>query len=111
MARRRPAATGESCTARHAKRRRDVYCVSMPRTTGQSVALVAARYELVRELHVSGDTVEWEAFDTALERRVLMQLLRPDLAHDTAATERFWQAARAAARKTAAIGTRVLDAG
>jgi hypothetical protein len=73
------------------------------------VALVAARYELVRELRVDRDTVEWEAFDSALERQVLVQLLRPELAHEAAATERFWQQARAAARRTATVGDRVLD--
>ena len=83
----------------------------MPRSTSHSVALVAARYELVRELRVSDETIEWEAFDTALERRVVMQLLRPELARDALAAERFWQEARAAARKTAAVGNRVLDAG
>ena len=83
----------------------------MPRSTSQSVALVAARYELVRELRVDPETIDWEAFDTALDRRVVVQLLRPELAHNALATERFWQAARAAARRTAAVGERVLDAG
>jgi len=84
----------------------------MPRNTTPSVvALVAARYELVRELRVDRDTVEWEAFDSALERQVLVQLLRPELAHEAAATERFWQQARAAARRTATVGDRVLDGG
>jgi hypothetical protein len=83
----------------------------MPRSTSQRVALIAARYELVRELRVDTETIDWEAFDTALDRRVIVQLLRPELAHDPLATERFWQAARAAARWTATVGERVLDAG
>jgi Bacterial SH3 domain len=86
----------------------------MPRSTSPSfpsVALVAARYELVRELRVGSQAVDWEAVDTALDRHVVVQLLRPELAHDTAATERFWQEARAAARRTTAVGNRVLDAG
>ena len=86
----------------------------MPGGTGQpssSVALIAKRYELARELRVGDDTVEWEAFDTALERVVVVQLLRPDLAHDPAAAERFWAHARSVARSTPAVGERVLDAG
>ena len=65
----------------------------MPGGTGQptsSVALIANRYELVRELRAGGDTVDWEGFDTALERVVVVQLMRPDQAHDSAAAERFW---------------------
>jgi hypothetical protein len=91
-----------------------VYCVCMPRSpspSSPSVALVAARYELVRELRVNSETVDWEAFDTALDRRVVVQLLRPELVHDTAAIERFWQVARAGARRTALDGDRVLDGG
>jgi hypothetical protein len=86
----------------------------MPRTpspSSPSVALVGARYELVRELRVDSETVDWEAFDTALDRRVVVQLLRPELVHDTLAIERFWQVARAGARRTAMDGDRVLDGG
>jgi hypothetical protein len=73
--------------------------------------LVAARYELIHELRVGSETVEWQAFDTVLDRPVVVQLLRPELAHDTVATERFWQMARDAARRTALVGGRVLDGG
>jgi hypothetical protein len=83
----------------------------MPQSTSHSVALIAARYELVRELRLDGETIDWEAFDTALERRVVVQLLRPELVHDPLTGERFWQAARTAARRTATVGERVLDAG
>lgn len=79
-----------------------------PRT---SVALIAARYELVRELRVGADSLEWEAFDTALERPVVLQLLRPELANDAEAAARFWTLARSNARATRAVGDRVLDAG
>lgn len=62
-------------------------------------------------MRVDSETVDWEAFDTALDRRVVVQLLRPELAHDTPATERFWQVARAGARRTATDGDRVLNGG
>jgi hypothetical protein len=75
------------------------------------VALIAGRYELARELRVGDDTVDWEGFDTQLERVVVVQLLRPDLAHDAAAAERFWAHARSVARSPAVVGERVLDAG
>jgi hypothetical protein len=83
----------------------------MPPSPSPSVALIAARYEFVRELRVDRETVDWEAFDTALDRPVVVRLLRPELAHDTVAVERFWQEVRAAARRTAAVGDRVLDGG
>jgi hypothetical protein len=83
----------------------------MPRSPNPRVALVAVRYELVRELRVDRQTIDWEAFDTALERQVIVQLLRPELAQDADATEQFWQVARAAAHRTAPVGERVLDAG
>jgi hypothetical protein len=91
--------------------RRTLYCVCMPRHPSPGVALVAARYELVRELRVDGQTVEWAAVDTALDRPVVVQLLRPELARDRLASERFWQAARASARRTTTVGERVLDGG
>src|SRR2546423_1063741 len=86
----------------------------MPRSTSSSrssVALVAARYELVRELRVDGDTVDWEAFDTALDRRVVVQLLRPELAHDTPGTEGFGKVARGGAGGRATGGVGLLNAG
>jgi hypothetical protein len=83
----------------------------MPRGLSPNAALVAARYALVGELRGDAETLDWEGFDTALDRRVVVQLLRPELAHDSLATERFWQAARAAARRTAAGGDAVLNAG
>jgi len=73
--------------------------------------LIANRYELVRELRAGDDTVDWEGFDTALERVVVVQLMRPDQAHDPAAAERFWAHVRSVARSTPAVGERVLDAG
>ena len=65
----------------------------------------------MRELRAHEETIDWEAFDTALERAVVVQLLRPELANDAPATERFWQAARAVARQAAPVGERVLDGG
>ena len=59
----------------------------MPRSTSHSVALIAARYELVRKLRADTETIDWEAFDTALDRRVVVQLL---LLQDPLAIERFW---------------------
>ena len=86
----------------------------MPREAGRAragVALIATRYELVRELRVDAESVFWEAFDAALDRSVVVQLLRPDLAHDPAATERFTQYTRAVARRPARVGERILDGG
>jgi hypothetical protein len=65
----------------------------------------------VRQLRLDAETVEWEALDTALDRPVVVQLLRPELLQDAAATERFWQVARTAARRSATTGERVLDGG
>src|SRR5260370_38699195 len=79
--------------------------------SNSSAAVVAERYALVRELGVDGDTIQWEAFDRALDRAVLIQLLRPELAHDSASTDRFRALARAAAGGSAACGERWLDAG
>jgi hypothetical protein len=79
--------------------------------TRDVVALIAGRYELVRERTGFGEVQEWEGFDSALERRVLVRFLRQDLAQDSAALERFWASARARARGGAASGKRVLDAG
>src|SRR6266516_4135560 len=75
------------------------------------VALIAGRYELVRELSSNGDVLEWEGFDSALERRVVIYLLRQELVEDRAAAGRFWQAARSSARASAVTGERVLDGG
>jgi hypothetical protein len=86
----------------------------MSRSTSPSssgLALVAARYELVRELRVDAETVDWEAVDTTLDRPVLVRLLRVELVNDPAARDRFWQQASAAARRTAMVGDRVLDGG
>jgi SH3-like domain-containing protein len=86
----------------------------MPQRVGSSsggVALIGGRYELVCELRTVGDVVDWEAFDSALERRVVVQFLRQELVEDPAAVERFWQDARSAARASAASGERILDGG
>src|SRR5260370_42216842 len=85
----------------------------MPRRTSPSnrrAALVAGRYELVHQLRGVGETIDWEGFDAEHERPVLVQLLRPELVHDSVATERFWQVARAGARRAAIAVRRVIDA-
>jgi hypothetical protein len=79
--------------------------------SSHSVALIAGRYELLRESASSADTVRWEAFDSALERRVLLDFPRHDLVGDPAAVERFWEQARTSARTSTVAGARVLDAG
>jgi len=83
----------------------------VPGSANPAVPLVGSRDELVRELHVDRETVDWEGFDTTLSRPVVVRLLRAELTHDTLAIERFWQAARAAGRMTSASADRVLDAG
>jgi hypothetical protein len=75
------------------------------------VALVASRYELVRELRVERETVDWEGFDTKLDRAVIVRLLRPELTGNADACERFWQVARTDARARQAHGDQVLDGG
>src|SRR6266540_1038234 len=74
-------------------------------------ARLAGRYELARFVAQDGDAELWEAHDSALDRRVLVKVLRPALVSDGAAVERFTSAARAAAREAGRPGQRVLDAG
>lgn len=86
----------------------------MPKPTSRTrdvVALIGGRYELLRERGRFEGAQEWEGFDSALERRVVVRFLRQDAALDSAVLERFWEAARASARTHAATGERVLDAG
>lgn len=80
----------------------------MPETSDSAhgVALIAARYELIREVRSTDATLQWEAFDLALERRVIVEF--PSGAD---AEKGFWQQARAAARANTVAGERVLDAG
>src|SRR5689334_10727065 len=75
------------------------------------VALMAGRYELVRELDTGTAIRRWEAFDTSLQRSVLLEFLPHELIDDRAAVDRFWRAARSSARDSAVVGDRVLDAG
>jgi hypothetical protein len=86
----------------------------MPESVGRAhgaVALVAGRYELLRELNDTGDFQEWEGFDSALERVVIVRLAPHDAVPNSPAAERFWRAARVSARANATAGERVLDAG
>jgi hypothetical protein len=78
---------------------------------GGSVALIGGRYELVAERGGDQDVVEWEGFDSALERRVRVRLLRQELVDDPEAVERFWTNARTQARGTTRTGERILDGG
>ena len=93
---------------------RRLYRRGMPRQAGQprfAVALIATRYELIRELRTDGETVSWEAFDSALDRPVLLQLIRPELASNPEARLRFEQYRRAGARGPSHAGERILDGG
>ncbi len=86
----------------------------MPEPVGYSthgVALIAGRYELIRELGGTEQTLQWEAFDCELERGVLVEFPRQELADFPKGVERFWQQARASARASTVAGDRVLNAG
>jgi hypothetical protein len=72
---------------------------------------MAGRYELVRELEALSDVRRWEAFDTALQRPVLLEFLPHEAMDDPEVVDRFWQSARRSARTSTAIGERILDAG
>jgi hypothetical protein len=73
--------------------------------------LLRGRYELLHPLGDADRVTVWEARDTALDRRVEIRLLRPELARDPAAAERFRADARAGARSDSWDRPRVLDAG
>src|SRR5262245_24283798 len=69
----------------------------MPESVGSSrhvVALVGGRYELVRELAGSAEVQRWEGFDVALDRYVVVELLRQDLLDQPSAVERFGRLTR-----------------
>ena len=72
---------------------------------------LADRYELERELNADGQSVDWLARDSALDRQVVVSLLDPELAQDATAAEHFWATARAAARTIAPSEPRILDGG
>jgi hypothetical protein len=74
-------------------------------------AVLSGRFELRRTLGAEGDATVWDAFDRTLDRRVLIKLLRDDLAGQPEAIERFHREMRAAARSEVTSGPRVLDAG
>ncbi|MDQ6673346.1 MAG: hypothetical protein M3069_21825 [Chloroflexota bacterium] len=73
--------------------------------------LISGRFELRRNVRVEDAVTTWEAFDTSLHRRVLIKLLRADLATDLDAIDHFRRDVRIAARGDSAPGTQVLDAG
>jgi hypothetical protein len=75
------------------------------------LTLVSDRYQLQRKLEDDGSATAWEAFDRALERRVLVKVLRADRVAASETVERFRRDVREAARATSPSGARVLDAG
>jgi hypothetical protein len=73
--------------------------------------VLADRYRLIGPRSSDTETETWEAHDLALDRRVLVDVLRLSSADESAATARFWRSARAAAQESPAAGPRVLDGG
>jgi hypothetical protein len=73
--------------------------------------LIADRYQLVREVSRASDATYWQASDTRLDRQVLLELMRPELADDPAAVERFRDAVRVSARGGRGPYGRLLDGG
>jgi hypothetical protein len=73
--------------------------------------LIADRYQLLREVSRAPDATYWQAADTLLDRHVLLELLRPELADDPAAVDRFRQSLRVTARAGSSPHGRLLDGG
>jgi hypothetical protein len=73
--------------------------------------LIADRYELLREVSRAPDATYWQAADTLLDRHVMLEVLRPELADDAAAVERFRQSLRVTARAGSSPHGRLLDGG
>ncbi|HEY1294951.1 MAG TPA: SH3 domain-containing protein [Chloroflexota bacterium] len=73
--------------------------------------LIADRYQLLREVSRAPDATFWQAADTLLDRHVMLELLRPELAEDAAAVERFRDALRETARGGPSPHGRLLDGG
>jgi hypothetical protein len=74
-------------------------------------AVLAGRYQLLAFVTTEDDAELWDGRDTVLDRRVLVRLLRTELAADAGAVQRFSDAARAAGRQATTAGQRVLDFG
>jgi hypothetical protein len=73
--------------------------------------LIADRYQLLREVSRAPDATYWQAADTRLDREVMLELMRPELADDPAAVERFRDALRVSARGGGGQYGRLLDGG
>jgi hypothetical protein len=69
----------------------------VPATASPVPSLLAQRFRFERELGRGGMGTVFEAFDTKLERRVAVKLMRPELTADPEAAARFTREARAAA--------------
>ena len=73
--------------------------------------LIADRYQLLREVSRAEDATYWQAADTRLDRNVMLELMRPELANDPAAVERFRDSLRVTARGGGGPYGRLLDGG
>jgi serine/threonine protein kinase/tetratricopeptide (TPR) repeat protein len=87
----------------------DALRITLPASA--SPGLVGGRYELRRLLGEGGMGSVWEARDRALNEVVALKLLRPRLALDAAALERFRQEVRLARRVTHPNVVRTFDFG
>ncbi|HEY2594682.1 MAG TPA: SH3 domain-containing protein [Chloroflexota bacterium] len=73
--------------------------------------LIADRYQLLREVSRAPDATYWQAADTRLDRNVMLELMRPEVASDPDAVERFRDSMRVTARGGAGPHGRLLDGG
>jgi len=73
--------------------------------------VLAGRYVLEQELGRSGLGVAWRATDVVLDRRVVVKLLRPELAEDPGFAERLVERLRAVALVSHPGLARLLDTG
>ncbi|MBV9581754.1 MAG: SH3 domain-containing protein [Chloroflexi bacterium] len=73
--------------------------------------LIADRYQLLREVSRAPDATYWQAADTLLDRDVMLEVLRPELADDPDAVARFRESVRVTARGGASPHGRLLDGG
>jgi hypothetical protein len=73
--------------------------------------LIADRYQLLREVSRAPDATYWQAADMRLDRHVMLELMRPEVASDPDAVERFRDSMRVTARGGAGPHGRLLDGG
>jgi hypothetical protein len=79
--------------------------------TEQPPTVLAGRYVLEQELGRSGTGMTWRATDTVLDRRVVVKLIRPELAGDPAFAELLDQELRMVALASHRGLARLLDTG